>query len=58
MAKPGREKEPLTFRAWLEHPELYVRRGELVQIVERVILIHAKKNQSWWQTLKDKFKGA
>ena len=58
MAKPSKVKEPVTFRAWLMDPEMYVRRGELVQVVEWIIQLNALKNETFWQRMKRKFKGA
>ena len=52
MAKPAKPKE-VSFKEWLEHPEKYVRRGEVVQVVDKVIRLNElqKVKQSWWRRL-------
>lgn len=56
VAKEVKDK-PVTFRDYLNYPEKYVRRGELVQVIDRIVRLHAEKNKSWLARMKDKFKG-
>lgn len=50
MAKPGKQKD-ISFKEWLEHPERYVRRGEVVQVVDKLLRLDElkrKRDRRWW----------
>ena len=57
VAKDAKPK-PVTFHDYLNHPEKYVRRGELVQVIDRIVRLQLLQNEGWWQKIKRKFKGA
>ncbi len=52
VAKPGKIKD-VSFKEWLEHPERYVRRGEVVQVVDKIIRLNElkRKRDAWWRRL-------
>jgi hypothetical protein len=53
MAKPGKSKNEVSFKEWLEHPDRYVKRGEIVQVVDKLIRLNAlkQKRDAWWRRL-------
>lgn len=56
VAKEMKSK-PVTFKDYLNYPEKYVRRGELVQIVDRIVRLQLLQRPTWWAKIKAKFKG-
>jgi hypothetical protein len=56
IAKEAKQT-PVTFRDYLNDPEKYVRRGELVQIVDRIVRLQLLQRPTWWEKIKGKLKG-
>ena len=56
IAKAAKEK-PVTFKDYLNDPEKYVRRGELVQIVDRIVRLQLLSRPTWRQRVKARIGG-
>ena len=56
MAKESKPQQPVTFAEYLSEPHKYVRRGELTNIVDKMIRLNRQydKQQNWWNRLKRK----
>lgn len=53
---PTTTPREVTFGEWLADPKRYVRRGEIVSVVSRLIELHERSRKPWYRKLWGKIK--